>query len=550
MTLQASSLHIEIGARVLLDDATFRIGEGEKVALVGPNGAGKTTLLKTLAGDLAPTAGEVRLPDTWGWLAQETAPHIEVSDLLAFDHLLAGSRLHALHEQVHEASNGIEKATISKDPDALDAAIHHYTELEETFRLAGGYDLERTAENIARGLDLDDEALLLPVGALSGGQRRRLELARLLLAGGDLLILDEPTNHLDAKAKLFVMDFLRTSPSAVLVVSHDIELMSESIDRVLALEQGRMEQYRGTYSVFLKKRAEREASLTREATNAQREIDRLKATADKFRQGNATAARKRRNLEQRIGRIVDEQATKLPPVRRRQLRVRFPDPVRAGDVVLRVEGLVKSFGADVVVNEVEFTVSRGEVFLVVGVNGAGKTTLLRCLAGLYAPDAGAVRLGTNVTLGFYAQEHEDIRPGFSVLDIMQEASSPGQSAAELRSILAHFGLVGDVADQEAATLSGGEKTKLSLARLVGGRANVLLLDEPTNNLDPSSREAVLAALQHFKGTVILVSHDVDFVTQLAPKHAISMPTGRLLPFDEKMLDLVPQLEPLAARRGA
>ncbi len=550
MTLQVSSLRIEIGARVLLDDATFRIGEGEKVALVGPNGAGKTTLLKTLVGQVTPVAGEVRLPDEHGWLAQETAPHAEVSHLLAWDHLLAGSRLHALHEQVEEAQVGIEKASISDDPDALDNAVHLYTELEEKFRLAGGYELERTAESIARGLDLDEEALLLEVGALSGGQRRRLELARLLLAGGDLLILDEPTNHLDAKAKLFVMDFLRTSPSAVLVVSHDIELMSESIDRVIALEQGRVELYRGTYSVFLKKRAEREAALGRDAANAQREIERLKTTADKFRQGNATAARKRRNLEQRITRIVDQQATKLPPVRRRALKVRFPDPARAGDVVMRVEGLTKAFGSEIIVNDVDFTVSRGEVFLVVGVNGAGKTTLLRCLAGLYAPDAGTVRLGTNVTIGFYAQEHEDIQPGDSVLEVMQAASTTGQNASELRSILAHFGLTGDVASQEAATLSGGEKTKLSLARLVGGKANVLLLDEPTNNLDPSSREAVLAALQHFKGTVILVSHDIEFVTQLAPKHAISMPSGRLLPFDEKMLDLVPQLEPLAARRGA
>jgi ATPase subunit of ABC transporter with duplicated ATPase domains len=550
MTLQVSSLRIEIGARVLLDDATFRIGEGEKVALVGPNGAGKTTLLKTLVGQVAPVAGEIRLPETYGWLAQESAAEAEVSNLLTFDHLLAGSRLHALHERVLSAQDGIEKASVADDPDALDAAVHRYTELEERFRLAGGYDLERTAETIASGLDLDDETLLLEVGSLSGGQRRRLELARLLLAGGDLLILDEPTNHLDAKAKLFVMDFLRTSPSAVLVVSHDIELMSESIDRVFALEQGRLELYRGTYSVFLKKRAEREASIEREAANAQREIDRLKATADKFRQGNATAARKRRNLEQRITRIVDQQATRLPPVRRRQLKVRFPDPVRAGDVVLRVEGLTKSFGNEVIVDDIDFTVSRGEVFLVVGVNGAGKTTLLRCLAGLYEPDGGTVRLGTNVTIGFYAQEHEDIRPGDTVLEVMQAASSPGQTAAELRSILAHFGLKGDVASQEAATLSGGEKTKLSLARLVGGNANVLLLDEPTNNLDPSSREAVLAALQHFKGTVVLVSHDVEFVTQLAPKHAISMPSGRLLPFDEKMLELIPQIHPLPARRGA
>jgi ATP-binding cassette subfamily F protein 3 len=550
MSLQVSNLRIEIGARVLLDDGSFRIGEGEKVALVGPNGAGKTTLLKTLVGQMVPVSGEIVLPPTWGWLAQETAPEAEVSGLLAYDHLLAGSRLHALHEKVHVANDHIEKACLSGDSDAIDEAVHRYTELEEKFRLAGGYDLERTAENIARGLDLDDECLLLEVGSLSGGQRRRLELARLLLAGGDLLILDEPTNHLDAKAKLFVMDFLRTSPSAVLVVSHDIELMSESIDRVIALEQGRVELYRGTYSVFLKKRAEREASIERDAANAAKEIDRLQRTADKFRQGNATAARKRRNLEQRITRITDKQAAHLAPVRRRVLKVRFPDPVRSGDMVLDVSGLRKSFGSEEVVHGVDFTVGRGEVFLVVGVNGAGKTTLLRCLAGIYQPDGGTVRLGTNVTLGFYAQEHEDIRPGDSVLEVMKAASSPGQTEAELRSIIAHFGLKGDVASQEAATLSGGEKTKLSLARLVGGRANLLLLDEPTNNLDPSSREAVLAALQHFKGTVVLVSHDIDFVTQLAPKHAIVMPEGRLLPFDEKMLDLVPQLEPLAARRGA
>ena len=550
MTLQVSSLRIEMGARVLLDDASFRIGAGEKVALVGPNGAGKTTLLKTLVGQAAPVSGVIEMPPTWGWLAQETVAHAEVSSVLAFEHLLAASRLHALHQRVHAAQDQIDKAIVSGDPDVLDEAVHRYTELEEKFRLAGGYDLERTAEGIARGLDLGDEVLLLEVGALSGGQRRRLELARMLLAGGDLLILDEPTNHLDAKAKLFVMDFLRTSPSAVLVVSHDIELMSESIDRVFALEQGHLEQYRGTYTVFLTKRAEREATIERDAANAAKEIERLQRTADKFRQGNATAASKRRNLEQRITRISDQQATRLPPVRRRVLKVRFPDPVRSGDMVLEVSGLRKAFGDEVVVRDVDFTVSRGEVFLVVGVNGAGKTTLLRCLAGIYAPDGGTVRLGTNVTVGFYAQEHEDIRPGDTVLEVMQAASSPGQSAAELRSILAHFGLKGDVASQEAATLSGGEKTKLSLARLVGGRANLLLLDEPTNNLDPSSREAVLAALQHFKGTVVLVSHDIEFVTQLAPKHAIAMPSGRLLPFDEKMLDLVPQLEPLAARRGA
>jgi ATPase subunit of ABC transporter with duplicated ATPase domains len=553
MTLHVSNLRIEVAARVLVDDATFHVADGERVALVGPNGAGKTTLLRTLVGRLPAAAGTIRLPRRHGWLAQETSLGAEVDDVLTYDHLLAASPLNAMGDDLAEAQAAIEKAAVAEDPEALDRAVHRYSELEELFRFRGGYTLTSGVEDMAANLGLDEEALLRPVSALSGGQRRRLELARLLLAGGDLLILDEPTNHLDAEAKAFVMDFLRTSGSAVLVVSHDIELMSESIDRVFALEDARLEVYRGTYSEFLRKRAQRETALARDAANARREIARLQRTADKFRQGNASAARRRRSLERQIGRIAEQQATVLPPVRRRQVKVRLPEPARAGDIVLTVRDLAKRFDGTEVFEGVTCTVDRGEVFLVVGPNGAGKTTLLRTLAGVYRPDGGDVRYGSNVTVGFYAQEHEDIRPGNTVMALMQESAAPGLTAAELRAILGHFGLKGDVADQEAATLSGGEKTKLSLARLVAGKANLLLLDEPTNNLDPGSREAVLAALQHFAGTVVLVSHDVDFVTQLAPKHAIVLPSGRLLPFDERMLGLVGQTEPAvpgAARKGA
>ncbi|MGH9279558.1 MAG: ABC-F family ATP-binding cassette domain-containing protein [Acidimicrobiales bacterium] len=543
MSLHVTNLRIEIGARVLMDDATFTIAPGEKVALVGPNGAGKTTLLRTMAGELEPAAGGVRLAPRVGWLPQDTTPQPGVEKLLTFDYLLDASPLGRLRDELEGSHRAMQVAV---DADELDTAVQHYGELEESFRLGGGYELESTAERIAAGLGLDLDALLQDVGSLSGGQRRRLELARLLLGGGDVLILDEPTNHLDVEAKAFVMDFLRTSTSAVLVVSHDIALMNESIDRVFALERGRLEIYRGTYSEFLTKRSEREAALLRDATNAQREIARLERTADKFRQGNATAARKRRALEQRIDRIVERQAAALPPVKRRPLKVRFPDPVRSGDLVVTVDALTKRLGTKIVLRKVGFTVGRGEVFVVVGPNGAGKTTLLRCLAGVYTHDGGTVSFGANVIVGYYAQEHEDIAAGDSVLEVMVEAAPPGVTVAELRSILGHFGLVGDASAQDASTLSGGEKTKLSLARLVAGRANLLLLDEPTNNLDPSSREAVLAALQHFQGTVVLVSHDLEFVTQLAPERAIVLPSGKGLPFDERMLQLVPQREPATA----
>ncbi|MCA1696142.1 MAG: ATP-binding cassette domain-containing protein, partial [Actinobacteria bacterium] len=285
MTLRASRLQIEIGARVLLADATFELRAGEKVALVGPNGAGKTTLLRTIAGDVAPSSGSVRLPERVGWLPQDSRAGAGADHVLAFDYLLAASPVATVGHHLTTVHDAMSQAGVDGDPEALAAAVQRYGDLEERFRAGGGYELESTAERIAAGIGLDEEALLEKVGSLSGGQRRRLELARVLLSDGELLILDEPTNHLDVEAKSFVMDFLRTSLSAVLVVSHDIELMNESIDRVFSLEAGRLDIYRGTYSQFLAKRAEREAAMERESTNAQREVARLRRTADKFRQG-------------------------------------------------------------------------------------------------------------------------------------------------------------------------------------------------------------------------------------------------------------------------
>ena len=547
--LEATGITIDLGHRVLLRDGSFRVASGEKVGLVGPNGAGKTTLLRVLAGDLKPTAGSVSLPSHFGWLRQDVQARPEEAHEVSIDHLLGGRETARLAEELEATRLRIEQS----DGVQRDRAVRRFASLEERFRVLGGYRSDAEARRIASGVGLDDEALSRRVGTLSGGQRRRLELARLLYAGGDLLILDEPTNHLDLDAKAWVMQFLRSTRCAVLVVSHDIGLLDDAIDRVLALEGGRLDVYRGTYTRFLEQRSAREAQRAKEASLYGEKVAQLKATAERFRHGNENVAKKAKAIDSRLERMAKTAPVDLVP-RRRRISVRFPDPPRAGDLVLTVEGLAKAYTADPVFKDVSFTVGRRETFLVLGLNGAGKTTLLRILAGVIDADSGTFRLGANVELGFYAQEHEDIRDGVTVLNHMRERApttavparggggpshtSGGMPDKDLRAVLGHFGLTGDVAFQDAATLSGGEKTKLALARLVVGRANLLLLDEPTNNLDPQSREAVLAALQHYKGTTVLVSHDAEFVASLAPDRVLVMPDGDVVPFDEGALELV------------
>ena len=530
--LDVNDVTVDLGHRVLVRGATFRVAPGEKVALVGPNGSGKTSLLRTIAGELRPTSGTIKVPEHYGWLQQDVQARPDDAHEVALRHLLAARDTAALAEELEGARRRVESTTGVQ----LERAVRRFAALEERFRTLGGYRAEAEARRIAAGVGLPDAGLERRVGTLSGGQRRRLELARLLYAGGELLILDEPTNHLDLDAKAWVMQFLRTSRCAVLVVSHDIALLDDAVDRVVAVDRGHLDVYKGTYSEFLAQRSAREAQRAKDVRLYNERVSRLKATAERFRHGNENVARKAKSIDKRLEHMAKSAPVALTP-RRRVAKVRFPDPPRAGDIVLVADGLAKSYGRTRVFADVTFTVGRGEHFLVLGLNGAGKTTLLRILAGVIDADAGSFRPGANVEIGFYAQEHEDIRNGVTVLDHMRERAN-GLADRDLRAVLGHFGLTGDAAHQDAGTLSGGEKTKLALARLVVSRANLLLLDEPTNNLDPQSREAVLAALQHYKGTIVLVSHDTEFVASLEPERLLVMPDGQVAFFDEDALDLV------------
>jgi ATPase subunit of ABC transporter with duplicated ATPase domains len=429
------------------------------------------------------------------------------------------------------------------DGDKLEKAINSFTAAESRYAEAGGYELESKAERIAHGVGLKDDDLLQEAAILSGGQRRRLEIARLLLAEHELLILDEPTNHLDADAKRWVMEFLANTKATVLVVSHDIELMDKSIDRVLVLENATIDAYRGTYTSYLTQRAEREEQRDREAKNREKEVKRIEKTLDMFQKGNATHAQKRRALNKRLEAVDRKFEGVELTVKKRKLNVKFPEPTRAGDIVLEVRGLSKSFEKKKVWNNINFTIGRGERWLILGRNGAGKTTLLRTIAGIYEPEQGEMKFGAGVHASMYAQEHEDLQVEKSVFWHLAEANKGTATHkplndSELRSMLGVFGLTGAVADQQAGTLSGGEKTKLGLCRLIIQRANFLLLDEPTNNLDPLSREAILAALQNYKGTFGIVTHDTEFAIQIQPTHALIVPTGEVRPFDEDLLETI------------
>ncbi len=528
--LQVRELTVEVGGRPTLTGASFSLRSGDKVGLVGRNGAGKTSLLRVLAGDAQPASGMVLRSDGFGYLPQDPRPRGVGPDTLALQHVLSGRGL-------DEAIRRMERLHDRMSAEPSDRNVARFTRAEEEFRVAGGYAAEADARRLAHGLGLPNDRLDLPLAALSGGERRRVELARILFAGGDLLLLDEPTNHLDVDAKRWLMGFLRAYRGALLVVSHDLDLLDESITRVLHLDEGEMIEYRGTYSQYLEARAADEERRRRVAARRQAEINRLERVADSMRGQTAKRARTAKSLDKRAERLRT-QAGAAAPAKRRAKRVAFtfPKPPHAGRVVLQAGELEKSYGGPPVFSDVTFDVGRGERLLVMGLNGAGKTTLMRILAGVTAPDSGEVTSGHGASIGYYAQEHESIVAGRQVLAHLREHSSEGDVV--LRGILGAFGLSGDVAFQDAGTLSGGEKTKLALAQLVTGRHNVLLLDEPTNNLDPPSRDAIGDALAAWPGAIVLVSHDAAFVERLQPHRVLLMPDGEVDYWSDDLLELV------------
>jgi len=526
--IRGQELTIEIAERVLVDDASFSVYPGDKVGLVGRNGAGKTTLLRTLGGERAPTSGRVTVTGAFGFLPQDPRTDRNRAKDVAMAYVLSARGLDTQRDQLEVLRRDMED-------DASERAIRRFSNAEETFRDAGGYRAESDVYRILAGLGLPADRALLPLTALSGGERRRVELARILFGGTENLVLDEPTNHLDVDAKEWLMGFLRSYRGALLVVSHDLELLDQAITKVLHLDEGDLREYKGTYTQYLGARAKDEERLRKIAARQQAEIGRLSTLADRMRHSSAKRARQAKSLDKRVERLASDAVT---PIRAaRTARYRFPPPPHSGRDVLQVDELTKSYGDRMIWSDLAFALGRGERILILGLNGAGKTTLLRILAGIEPYDGGEIVFGSGVSVGYYAQEHEGIVAGTRVIDHLRDGKLVTDT--ERRSVLGTFGLTGEVAFQDAGTLSGGEKTKLALAQLVGGQHNTLLLDEPTNNLDPPSRTAIGSALSEWPGSIVLVSHDTEFVDALAPDLALLLPEGTLDYWSNDLLDLVP-----------
>ncbi len=528
--LLVRDLAIDAGARRLLSDVSFSVQGGDKIGFVGPNGAGKTTLLKSLADLTEPAEGSIVRSGSVGYLSQEAAlEDLEDQGVTALERVLMARDIGTIERKMEVTRSRMEGVG-SVERDRL---IHRFSRLEDEFTARGGYVAKAEAKRFASAVGIGADELEQPVPTMSGGQRRRVELARILFAETSTLLLDEPTNHLDLDAKAWLMEFLSDYAGGLLIVSHDLPLLDESITSVLAVDGGRIEPYRGNYSYYLEEHERRRAQRLRERRHQEEKISQLEAGIRRFKGKTEKMARRAHTWETRVKRLQSD----LVEVQRdrKGVALRFPQPVASGRTPLRAKGLAKAFGHNVVFVDVDVDVDRGERLIIMGLNGAGKTTLLKILAGEEKADLGDVEAGYRADLGYYAQEHEDITAGVTVLDLMRGASR--QPDRDLRTVLGHF-LLADKVEQDAGTLSGGEKTKLALARLVIAGHNVLLLDEPTNNLDPQAKEALLEALQQYEGTLVLVSHDTDFVGDLDPDRVILMPDGDGAFFDESLLDLV------------
>jgi ATPase subunit of ABC transporter with duplicated ATPase domains len=504
-----SRLGKQYGRQVLFIDASFQLNPGERVGLVGPNGAGKTTLFRLIVGEETADEGEVSVPRklSIGYFRQDVE---EMAGRSVLDEAIAGSgALGDLHHELEALQHAMSDPQRAGE---LDAILARFGEVQEEYDHRGGYALEANAREVLHGLGFDDERIEGDVGALSGGWKMRVAMARVLLGRPDVLLMDEPTNHLDIESIVWLESFLHSLPAALLMTSHDREFMNRVVTRIAEIDGGEITTYSGNYDFYERERQVREAN--REAAYARQQA--MLAKEQRFIERFSAHAAKAAQVQSRIKALDKIEKIELP--RKRQVvRFDFRRPPRSGDEVAVLEGVAKAYGRRLVYDGLGLTIRRGERWCVMGKNGAGKTTLLRMVAGVLKPDAGTIRLGASLKMGYFAQQSLDLLdPALSVWQQIQK-DFPRESVGALRSLLGAFQFSGDDVEKEIRALSGGEKSRLVLARMLLDPPNFLVLDEPTNHLDLATKEMLVEALRDFDGTMLFVSHDRTFLRGLSTR---------------------------------
>ena len=505
----------QYGRQVLFVDASFQLNPGEKVGLVGPNGAGKTTLFRMIVGEESPDDGDVSVPRklSVGYFRQDVE---EMSGRSVLDEAIAGSgRLGDLHHELEALQQAMG------DPDRagdMDKILARFGEVQEEYEHLGGYGLEAQAREVLHGLGFEDDRIDGDVGLLSGGWKMRVAMARVLLGRPDVLLMDEPTNHLDIESIIWLEGFLKTQTGALLMTSHDREFMNRIVTRIAEIDGGEITAYSGNYDFYERERAIREAN--REAAYARQQA--MLAKEQRFIDRFAAHAAKAAQVQSRVKALDKIEKIELPK-KRRVVEFDFREPPRSGDQVAVIEDVRKAYpssalgagGRRVVYDGLSMTIRRGERWCVMGKNGAGKTTLLRMVAGVLAPDSGQITLGASLKMGYFSQQALDVLSPDLTIEEQLQRDFPNESIGALRSLAGAFQFSGDDIDKKIRALSGGEKTRLVMARMLLEPPNFLVLDEPTNHLDLFTKEMLINALKNYEGTMLFVSHDRAFLRALS-----------------------------------
>jgi ATPase subunit of ABC transporter with duplicated ATPase domains len=507
--ISLSNINKQYGRQLVFVDASFQLNPGEKVGLVGPNGAGKTTLFRMIVGEEDPDEGEVSVPKklTIGYFRQDVE---EMKGRSVLDEAIAGSgRTGDLHHQLEALQHAMEDPAQADD---LDRILTQFGEVQEEYEHLGGYTLEAQAREVLHGLGFQDDQIDGDVGALSGGWKMRVALARVLLGRPDVLLMDEPTNHLDIESIIWLEQFLKSFPGALLMTSHDREFMNRLVSKIAEIDSGEIVSYSGNYDFYERERTIREANQQAAFARQQSMLAKEQRFIDRFKTHAAKAAQ----VQSRIKALDKIEKIELPK-KRQVVKFDFRVPPRSGEMVAVIEDLDKSYGPRVIYKGFSLTIRRGERWAVMGRNGAGKTTLLKMIAGASEPDAGTVRLGASLNMGYFAQQSLDVlNPDLTVIEQLQQ-DFPQDGLGSLRSLAGAFQFSGDDVDKKIRSLSGGEKSRLAMARMLYNPPNFLVLDEPTNHLDLATKEMLVEKLKDFEGTMIFVSHDRVFLRGLGSR---------------------------------